>query len=85
MNGWVKDNNQYYYFDLKSYKMHTGWLTLGEKTYYLVESGSRKGQRITGWIKKGNNYYCFTSKGVMYKSCKKGQYEFDENGVCINR
>lgn len=63
----------------KGQKM-TGWLTIGENTYYLGEDGVMQ----TGWVTIDGKEYYFNYEGEMLKGLQEIQmktYLFDNNGV----
>ncbi len=66
--GMIVVNNRKYFFNTKTAKMHTGWLTYGGKRYYMRTSGTYIGSAATGWLSLGTqkNYY-FNSEGVLQK------------------
>lgn len=80
--GWLTYKKKTYYFAKKTGVMQKGWLTLNGKTYYFNE----KGERQIKWKKIDGKWYYFGPKtGVMQKNKKLGKYQFDENGVCLNK
>jgi glucan-binding YG repeat protein len=63
--GWLKINNDKYYFK-SSGVMQTGWLTLKGNKYYLDK---KSGKMQTGYTKVGSDHYYFdTSNGKMKKN-----------------
>ena len=52
---WVQVEEQYYYFDERTCAMHTGWLTLGDHTYFLGSDGAAR----TGWMETEKGFYYF--------------------------
>ena len=62
VNGWVKINKKYHYYDVsKKEFLVSAWLKLSGKKYYLNEDGIR----VSGLQKIGKYTYYFNSKGVM--------------------
>lgn len=90
MNGWIKENNKWYYY--KDGKKVTGWQKLkwsGGTDWFYFDSN---GVMLTGWQKlkwsKGENWFYFTSDGAMVTGLqyldwkgKKDWYLFDSNGA----
>jgi hypothetical protein len=75
--------NKYYY---KKGKKVYGLQTIQGKTYYFSRKSKIKGAALTGWHRMNGNYYYYSKKtGAMQKNKKIGKYQFDENGVCINK
>lgn len=78
--GWIKSNGKFYYLNnngvmqkskwvdnrylLSSGACAFGFITIGDKTYYLDPS---TGIRQTGKIKYNGNLYYFNSKGILQK------------------
>lgn len=61
---WIKSDNGYAYQYDNGAIAKSGWLEVGENTYYIQEDGTRK----TGWLitASGDKYY-FGKNGIMYK------------------
>ncbi|KAA0548449.1 hypothetical protein FZW96_07700 [Bacillus sp. BGMRC 2118] len=57
--GWVYENNHWYFYDLKTGNIKTGWVYDGA-WYYLNSNGTMK----TGWLYDGAWYY-LNNSGVM--------------------
>ncbi len=74
-----------YYFDKKSGKMKTGWVTSGKNRYYFSKKNGR--MLTSSWIKAGKKYYYVGDDGIMKKSCwltiGKKQYYLDSSGVRV--
>ena len=58
-NGWVKENNKWYYYN--NSKKTTGWLDLNGTWYYFKTSG----EMVTGWLAYGPVWYYFNPNGDM--------------------
>ena len=58
--GWVKDGQDWYFYDTAGQKV-TGWLYNGGCWYYLAENGAMK----TGWLTLSGNRYYFIASGAM--------------------
>ena len=91
MNGWIKENNKWYYY--KDGKKVTGWQKLtwsGGTDWFYFDSN---GVMLTGWQKlkwsKGESWFYFDPKsgammtGLLYLKWKDRYdwYLFDENGA----
>lgn len=59
-SGWVEKDGQYSYRDFHGQKI-TGWLTLGDQTYYFGEDKLMH----TGWLEENGNRYHFGTDGIM--------------------
>ena len=59
--------------------MATGWLRIGEKTYYLSDNGSM----VTGWQNIDGNIYYFHPDGHMAVNEVISGFYIDPNGVWI--
>lgn len=59
-SGWIEKDGLYAYKDFHGQKV-TGWLTLGENTYYFGKDFIM----VTGWRELEGNRYHFGSDGVM--------------------
>jgi uncharacterized repeat protein (TIGR01451 family) len=59
--GWVKINNQWYYYYKDTGKVADQWLSYKNDWYYLGQDGAMK----TGWIHSGGKWYYLESTGVM--------------------
>ena len=82
--GWIYDNSGWYFNDLTSGKMKTGWLNspYSNKWYYLNEySDGTKGKMQTGWLKSNDgNWYYLNSDGSMAKDTYIDGYYLDNSG-----
>lgn len=65
-SGFEKIDGQSYYFDDNGC-LKTGWLTLGNKVYYLKQTGDFgiKGHMLKGWQNIGSYRYYFDDNGEM--------------------
>lgn len=61
--GWVKNSNDWYYFDKNGNKV-TGWIQDGKNWYYLNGSGVMQ----TGWVDDGGKWYYMSGSGAMTTS-----------------
>lgn len=68
-NGWVKEGTQYYYY--KNGVKQSGWLTLGEKKYYLGGSDNRM---LIGTQKIDGKTYTFAQNGVLLSEGGNSDY-----------
>jgi Leucine-rich repeat (LRR) protein len=59
--GWIYENSYWYYYDLQTGQMKTGWLNDRGTWYYLDASGKMK----TGWLKDGGVWYYLNGSGAM--------------------
>ena len=78
--GWLKYNNNWYYFDPTNGYMKTGWQKISNKWYFFNISGIM----ITGWKKLNNNWYYFTTDGYMktgWLQLKSKWYYFNSEGI----
>lgn len=77
---WTKTDDGYVYTYDDGSTAATGWLKVGEDTYYINKDGVRK----TGWLTTKTAKYYFRKDGKMAKDCKlkigKKTYSFDKNG-----
>lgn len=74
------------YFFTKEGVMVTGWYSDGERWVYSDASGKAY---IEKWLCSGGKWYYFDETGCMISDCKYYEingieYDFDENGVCLN-
>ena len=81
--GWKKEEKIYYY---ENDKMVKGWLTLGDKKYYMHQDD---GHMMVGWIVLGNKTYCANNDGTIitngfHRLCGN-LYYFDNNGVLLEK
>ncbi|AYA99587.1 hypothetical protein [Lachnoanaerobaculum umeaense] len=84
--GWLNENNKWYYLDpANGGKMHTHWLDIGSKRYYMREDGSM----VTGKFELGSDfldnklsYYADPSTGELYKN--KKTTETKSNGEVVD-
>ena len=58
--GWSKENNKWYYYNVNGVKQ-TGWLNLSGKWYYLRANG----EMATGWEKVGEKWFYLSGSGAM--------------------
>ena len=78
---WIERDKGYVYEYDDGTIAKPGWLTVGNKKYYITKDGTRK----TGWLKttSGDKYF-FDKNGIMVVNniVKKGDnyYYFDESG-----
>lgn len=77
--GWLILDGKKYYLNSKGV-LQTGWLTVNEKKYYLTPQGPC----VKGWMRSAGKWYYFSSSGVLQVNKKIKEYEFDEDGVCLN-
>ena len=66
-SGWLKLGNTWYYLDPTSYRMRTGFVTVGDYVYYMNSSGAM----LIGWFKDNGNWYYAMSSGVVCGSWLK--------------
>ncbi len=85
--GWFDYNNKRYYFYTESSYMATGFITLGNVTYYLDEAQNNLGNLVTGWKQINGKWYYFSptpaqnkEKGYMLTGWF-GDYYFYGNGT----
>ncbi len=78
VNGWVKINGRWRYYDASLHKFLAGvWKTVGKSRFYLDDDGLR----LTGLNTIGSHEYYFSSSGVMQtglQTIKNKQYYFDD-------
>ena len=81
--GFVRKKKDWYY--LVNGKKQTGWIKVGERTYYARKSGKQKRILVKGWLKKGKNWYYFREKGKRGKVCSMvSDCTYKVNGIsCI--
>lgn len=83
--GWVKSDGEWYYFDEQG-KMVTGFLNLGEDTFYLHPTN---GTMITGQFKVGSAYYLAKGNGTLAKNEAYGDgvhtYLFQDTGKQLKK
>ncbi|MDO4632336.1 MAG: hypothetical protein Q4B01_00595 [Eubacteriales bacterium] len=84
ITGWYEFNDHAYYFNDN---MKTGWVTIDNKTYYLIKSSKKKGQRAEGiYSVAGKLYYFDTKTGQMLVNTtvehKGRKYIISAAGVC---
>lgn len=84
---WFDYNNKRYYFYTGSSYMATGFIRLGNVTYYLDEAENNLGNLVTGWKKINDKWYYFSptaaqnkEKGYMVTGWF-GDYYFYGNGT----
>ena len=78
-------DDEYYYFD-KDGVMKTGWIFNGFAWLYANESGVLYDEK---WLFSGGNWYyfnngCYMLSNVTAYSINGIDYDFDEDGVCLN-
>ena len=80
--GWVKSENQYYYYSAKGKKVH-GLKKIDQKYYYFGTDG----RQLTGWQKVGTRYYYFRIKagsgGYMKTGCTVNGVKLAKNGKAV--
>lgn len=83
------DVNNWYYFDQNS-NMASGWVTLGEDTFYLhPSSDGDRGQMYTGWHEIDGKWYYFSDisdgrRGHLLKNTTTPDgYQVGEDGAYI--
>ncbi|MDO4267741.1 MAG: hypothetical protein Q4C73_04640 [Eubacteriales bacterium] len=74
---WTQTDKEQWQYILDDGTRATGWLELGDKTYYLDENGNRKSDY---WYKDDGHWYYLDEDGVMAKSTWIDNYYVDENG-----
>ena len=78
--GWVKDGNQWRYYD--GAKAKKGWLSLKtdgeEKIYYLNKEGLLESGK---WVKIDGKWYYFYPDGTLAVNTQIDGYEVDRKGV----
>lgn len=81
LSGWVKDGEEWFYFDEETGKMLTGFFTQGEDTFYLSPSN---GEMVVGWFSADGKEYLARGNGTLVKGCMFGDgvgtYLFDSSG-----
>ena len=90
--GFVKKNGHYYYY--QDGKKQTGWITVGDRQYYGIKSGSNRGRLVTGWYTIRKEKYFFREegkKGVICSLAIDGTAKvngimcvFDEDGELVD-
>ena len=78
-SGWVEKDGQYSYRDFHGRRI-TGWLELGDKTYFLNNDRIM----VTGWQKIGSKHYYFAGDGVMatgWRNVDDKRCYFDPDGA----
>ena len=82
--GWLRQGPTWYYLD-GSGAMATGWKRVGGAWYWFSESG----HMATGWLELNGNTFFLEANGAMacntIKVIGNVTYEFDGNGVLVNR
>lgn len=78
--GWIKKDSKWYYFDEYNGKMQTGFLTIGEDTFYLTPSG----EMATNWFNVDNVRFLARGNGSIVKNQEYSDgryfYLFDPTG-----
>ena len=79
--GWVKNGEEWFYFDDETGEMVTGFLTQGEDTFYLSPS---TGEMVVGWFSVDGKDYIARGNGTIVKGCMYGNgvgtYLLDNSG-----
>lgn len=65
--GFVKKKGIWYYY--QNGKRQTGWITVGDRTYFGIMKGKQKYQLVKGWKKIRKKWYYFQEKGKKGKIC----------------
>lgn len=79
--GWVKEGNNWYYYDASGKKV-VGWQTIDGDTYYFDKNGVMQ----TGWLDYDGAKYYFGTNGkrvVDWKKIDGVWYFFDTNGKMV--
>ena len=90
LRGWTQDFHvtididrskpaPWYYLDLKTGIMQTGWKQLGNNWYYLRSSGAM----ATGWFQVGSKWYYVYSSGALAVNTTVEGYSVNYNGEWI--
>lgn len=83
--GICKIEDDKYFFDKKTGKMKTGWVTSGKYRYYFAKDSGRMVK--ADWIKSGKKYYYLGKNGKMKKSCwltlGTDKYYLDSSGARV--
>lgn len=75
---WQTIGEKTYYFDPETGNLHTGWLKLGNSTYYIGSNGQH-----TGWLELDGQLYYLNRSGVLqtgWITIENTRYYFDEEG-----
>lgn len=86
VTGWVKDDGVWYYFDKEDGKMHSGFLTEGQDTFYLSPS---TGEMVVGWFTVDGAKYLAKGNGTLVKggvhSDGRYSYVFAQDGKQLKK
>ena len=78
--GWVADSGKWYYTDINTGAMKTGFNNVNEKWYYFNESGIMQ----TGYVVvDGKTYYMDQSGARLDSGYNPDGHQFDVNGIMI--
>ncbi|MCQ2531414.1 MAG: DUF4214 domain-containing protein [Saccharofermentans sp.] len=81
--GWIKLDDNWYYFSLYDGDMYTGWHVINDSTYYFNSNGVMK----TGWLKDNSHWYFFNlTSGKMstgWVSYNDKWYYFNDDGRMV--
>lgn len=83
--GWISDNG-WYYSDLNTGKMKTGWIQNTDGTWYYLNANSdgSQGKMQTGWLKNTDgNWYYLNSNGSMAQDTYVDGYYLNQNGALV--
>lgn len=76
--GWVKKNNDWYYYN--NGHRYSGWIKVDGLWYYLSPNS---GQMQTGWIQDNGSWYYLNNSGAMVTNTYIGQFYIGSNGKWI--
>lgn len=79
-NEWIKEGNEYYYYNNSGEKLRNTSIELSGSTYYF----DTKGVMLTGWNSFGVDKRYFDDNGVMsigWKQIDENWYLFDNQGI----
>lgn len=76
--GWVKKNNDWYYYN--NGHRYSGWIKIDGLWYYLSPNS---GQMQTGWIEDNGSWYYLNNSGAMVTNTYIGQFYIGSNGKWI--